>query len=169
MQVHHDEGVANRIDLSERISVASLNMVASEKLVLLKGPLDALRSGEPEKVEKYEDLLSSGLLDLRSQMEAGHKKGMQEQTRSDERKRKSDRLRVASNLAKSGFDEKSAQRIVDEIFSTHGIKETEREQIVSKIAAGDLQNPDDSLIELFKKLAGSGVAAALSSRRSKEK
>jgi hypothetical protein len=112
-------------DGSERISVALINEVASEKFVLLKKPLDALRSGDPKKVEQYEDLLSSGLLQLRSQVEAEDKQGVLEQIRTDEKKRKSDRIRLVSNLVKSGADERAAQRIVDALYSPEAGKEEE--------------------------------------------
>jgi hypothetical protein len=154
-------------DGSERMSVALMNKVATEKFVLLKKPLDALRSGDPKKVEQYEDLLLSGLSRLRSQIE--DKQEILEQLRRNEKKLKSDRLRVASNLAKIGLDEKAAQRIVDELFPDEAVIGTEREQIISKIAAGDLLNPEESLTELFKKAAGVDVAAALSSRGRKAK
>jgi hypothetical protein len=94
---------------------------------------------------------------------------MLEEIRTDDKKRKSDRLRLVSNLIRIGADERAAQRIIDELFSTKGVNAARREQIISKIAAGDLRNPDGSLIELLKKAKATGVdvAAALSSRRRK--
>jgi hypothetical protein len=72
---------------------------------------------------------------------------------------------------KSGADERAAQRIVDALYSPEAGKEAKREQIISKIAAGDLRNPDESLIELFKEAKSNGVdvAAALSSGGRKAK
>jgi hypothetical protein len=68
-----------------------------------------------------------------------------------------------------GADEKTAQRIVDELFSTEVLKDARREQIISRIGAGDLLNPDESLIELFKKADRADMATALSYKGRKGK
>lgn len=158
-------------DGSERISAGLIKNVVSEKFVLLQKPLDALRSGNQKEIEKYEDLLSSGLLELRSQVDAEEGLSTLEQNQRAETKRKSDRLRLLSNLIKLGADEKQAQVAVDAMFSNEAANQTWREQIFSKIVATDLRNPGESLIELLKEAMENGaeVAAAPSSSENKAK
>lgn len=159
-------------DGSERISARLIENVVSEKFVLLKKPLAALRSGDPDEIEKYEDLLSSGLLQLRSQADVGNGQSTQEQKLRAETKRKSDRRRLLSNLMKLGVEEKEAQVAVDAVFSNETANQTRREQIFSRIVAADLQNPSESLIELFKEEmenAANVAAAAPSSGKNKAK
>ncbi|MHC2467423.1 ATP-binding protein [Bradyrhizobium embrapense] len=153
---------------SERISARLIENVVSESFVLLRRPLDALRSGNPDEIEKYEDLLSSGLLQLRSQVVAG-KGPTLEQSQRAETKRKSDRLRLLSNLLKLGIDEKEAQLAVDAVFSNVPANQVRREQIFSKIIAADLQNPGESLIEHFREAMenGADMIAAPSSGENK--
>jgi hypothetical protein len=141
-------------DGSERVTALLINKVASEKFVLLEKPLNALRNGDPKKIADYEDLLSSGLLQLRSQVEADDKQGMLEQI---EAKRKSDRIRLISNLVKCGANEKEAQRIVDELFSSEVLNEARRDPIISKIVASDLLTPGESLINLFQEAKAAGI------------
>lgn len=134
-----------------------------KQFTLLKPALEALQSGKATKIEKLEDLISDGLEALKSQVEADDKLAALEEMKSGERKLKTDRIRLMSNLVTLGMDGKKAQHAVDTLFSTGRLTEARREQIISRIAEGNLRRPEESLIELFEeaKVSGADVPSLL--------
>jgi hypothetical protein len=100
---------------SERITVAMINKVAKERFVLLRPALDALRSGNQERIERFEDLLAMGVTQLTQQLEPAQQ--IQKLKRSE--KRVADqRKRLTANLLHLGQEPKLVGLLVDKIFSS---------------------------------------------------
>ena len=150
-------------DGTERLTAPLIQQIALKQFTLLKPALEALQSGKATKIEKLEDLISDGLEALKSQVEADDKLAALEEMKSGERKLKTDRIRLMSNLVTLGMDGKKAQHAVDTLFSTGRLTEARREQIISRIAEGNLRRPEESLIELFEeaKVSGADVPSLL--------
>ncbi len=119
-------------DKSERISVALINKVVSEKFSLLSSALTALRSGDRDQVEKYEDLLTAGLSDLHSQVATVSKQTAVDEIRSNRKRIRAERVKTISNLISLGVDQKDAQRMVDDLFSSDAVNEDRRQRLMSK-------------------------------------
>ena len=85
-------------------------------------------------------------------------------------KRKADRRRLVSYLVHSGLEEERAQNVVETLFSNEKKDNAERQRLVAKILAGELQN--SSLIKMFEQENASSrdeVKAASFVRRNKKR
>lgn len=112
------------LDRSERLSVPLLQKVSKKKMDLLAPALDALRSRDPEQMDKFEDLLPAGeWFDWGAKQKAdsdfekamaqmirdSRETGAQEQDRENSRK-------LAAILAKRGMHIQDIQAILSETF-----------------------------------------------------
>lgn len=91
-----------------------------KQFTLLKPALEALQSGKATKIEKLEDLISDGLEALKSQVEADDKLAALEEMKSGERKLKTDRIRLMSNLVTLGMDGKKLSTLLTHYFRPEG-------------------------------------------------
>lgn len=152
-------------DKSEKVSIALINKVVSEKFALLSPALTALRSGDLAQIEKYEDLLTAGLSDLHSQVTTVSKETAIAEIRKKKKRIRAERVKTISNLISLGVDQSEAQRLVDGLFSNDAVDDVRRQHIMSVIAENASGINTGSLIDLFKKAKADGVdfVTALSS------
>jgi hypothetical protein len=118
-------------DESEKISIALIEKVAAEKFTLLTPALEALRSGNKEKIKKYEDLLSGAISNVTSQSADASKL---EQIKAEQLKKKQHndrRVRLISNLIHVGLDPKDARFLVDVLLDA----KVDRDELRGKISA----------------------------------
>ncbi|WFU24966.1 AAA family ATPase [Bradyrhizobium sp. CB1717] len=102
---------------SERITVSLINKVAKEKFSLLRPALDALRSGDNDRIAKFEDLISSGVTTLKTlttQQQAVQSIKVAEK-RLNER-----RIQLTSNLLHAGASPSIVGALVDEVLTPSG-------------------------------------------------
>jgi hypothetical protein len=120
-------------DRTECLTEASIEQTAIANFALLEGALDALRANDARAIERYEDLISSELENLKKRVQASGKHEALAEVATSEKKRKSDRRRLVSMLLALGVDGKVAQHVVDKISKSDSTTEARREQILSQL------------------------------------
>jgi hypothetical protein len=157
---------------SERITVSLINRVAKEKFALLRLALDALRSGDKDKIEGFEDLLASGIVQLTEQLNPSQ----QAQTLKMEEKRVNDlRTRLSSNLIQVGHEARSVGFLVEKLISSAGadvagfehmatLAKNTRSSSAAKKLVNTLQEAEANKIDPIAALKAAGLIDDLSDR-----
>jgi hypothetical protein len=136
---------AMRSKTEKKLTVDLIAQVAADQFSLLDGALAALRSGKKSQIEKFEDLLYTGILALHSKVSLEVRAPVFEDYGSDSRMDQISRTRMISSLVSGGCEQTLGISMADALFSNPEIAPDVRARVLSLIAS---ENADD-LIKAF--------------------
>lgn len=132
---------------TERITVRLINKVAKEKFTLLHPALDALRSGDPDRIKNFEDLLADGIMQLNEQMDPSKQAQalkLAEKRVNDERKR------LTSNLLYVGQEPKCVGALVEKLFSSRQADNITSKQLAALSRKARSPSTASKLVAIFQ-------------------
>jgi len=132
---------------TERITAKLINKVAKEKFTLLRPALDALRSGHPDRIKNFEDLLADGIIQLNEQVDLSKPA---QALRLAEKRLNDERRRLTSNLLHIGQDPKCVGALVEKLFSSPQADNIASEQLEALNRKARSPSTASKLVAIFQ-------------------